>query len=511
MGARGLGHIAYLSEIAPPAIGVVLNVGTAHLGEFGGREAIAEAKGELVEALPADGVAVLNADDARVAAMVGAHGGPGRHVRPRAGPPTSGRRTSPRRRGRARVHAATPRRARRRSPWPWTGEHQVANALAAAAVALSAGLLGRRGRPQRLSAAAPLSRWRMEVHERRRRGDRRQRRLQRQPRLDARGAEGAGRRSPRARRTWAVLGEMRELGDRLRSRSTTRSAGWPCALDVGRLVVGRRRPPAPCTWAPARRASLGPGVGLRRRRRRGARPAARRGAARGRGAGQGLAGDRARRAWPTRCSPTDPAADTPRRRRMRQLLIAGGLGALPRALRHAGVRSGSWSRKGYGQLIRDDGPTTHHTKRGTPTMGGVVIIARALAGYASRTWSPGRTPTRLRPAGAVPDDRPGARRLPRRLHQDLQAAQPRACAAGPSCSGRRSSPSSFAFLALQFPDERRADPGVADESSFMRDLGASCLGRLVLFVRLGLPHHRRHVERGEPHRRARRPGHRAPA
>jgi UDP-N-acetylmuramoyl-tripeptide--D-alanyl-D-alanine ligase len=69
MGARGVGHIAELCRIAPPTIGVVLNVGTAHLGEFGSPEGIALAKGELVEALPADGTAVLNADDPRVAAM----------------------------------------------------------------------------------------------------------------------------------------------------------------------------------------------------------------------------------------------------------------------------------------------------------------------------------------------------------------------------------------------------------------------------------------------------------
>jgi UDP-N-acetylmuramoyl-tripeptide--D-alanyl-D-alanine ligase len=69
MGARGLGHIRYLCEVAPPRIGVVLNVGVAHIGEFGSVEGIAAAKGELVEALPADGLAVLNADDARVRAM----------------------------------------------------------------------------------------------------------------------------------------------------------------------------------------------------------------------------------------------------------------------------------------------------------------------------------------------------------------------------------------------------------------------------------------------------------
>jgi UDP-N-acetylmuramoyl-tripeptide--D-alanyl-D-alanine ligase len=69
MGARGVGHLRYLSEIAPPRIGVVLNVGSAHLGEYGSVEEIALAKGELVEALPATGLAILNADDPRVAAM----------------------------------------------------------------------------------------------------------------------------------------------------------------------------------------------------------------------------------------------------------------------------------------------------------------------------------------------------------------------------------------------------------------------------------------------------------
>ncbi|MEU5215956.1 UDP-N-acetylmuramoyl-tripeptide--D-alanyl-D-alanine ligase [Streptomyces sp. NPDC020807] len=69
MGARGIGHITHLTTIARPTVGLVLNVGTAHVGEFGGREAIAQAKGELVEALPAEGLAVLNADDPMVAAM----------------------------------------------------------------------------------------------------------------------------------------------------------------------------------------------------------------------------------------------------------------------------------------------------------------------------------------------------------------------------------------------------------------------------------------------------------
>lgn len=72
LSARGIGHIAQLTEIAPPRIGAVLNVGSAHLGEFGSKDTIAKAKGELIEAVPAasaGGIAVLNADDPVVASM----------------------------------------------------------------------------------------------------------------------------------------------------------------------------------------------------------------------------------------------------------------------------------------------------------------------------------------------------------------------------------------------------------------------------------------------------------
>jgi UDP-N-acetylmuramoyl-tripeptide--D-alanyl-D-alanine ligase len=72
MGARHVGDLTASCAVAPPLVSLVLNVGKAHLGEFGSQEAIARAKGEIVEALPpADrgGVAVLNADDPLVAAM----------------------------------------------------------------------------------------------------------------------------------------------------------------------------------------------------------------------------------------------------------------------------------------------------------------------------------------------------------------------------------------------------------------------------------------------------------
>ena len=74
MGARGIGHIRMLCAMVPPRIAAVLNIGTAHLGEFGSREAIARAKVEILEALPADGWAVLNDDDRLVAAMAGRTG-----------------------------------------------------------------------------------------------------------------------------------------------------------------------------------------------------------------------------------------------------------------------------------------------------------------------------------------------------------------------------------------------------------------------------------------------------
>ncbi|MEV4541018.1 UDP-N-acetylmuramoyl-tripeptide--D-alanyl-D-alanine ligase [Micromonospora echinaurantiaca] len=138
-GARGVGHVRYLCDVVPPRISVVLNVGVAHIGEFGSRETIALAKGELVEALPADGLAVLNADDPLVDAMATrtvarvVRYGEAAHADVRAVDVTVDER------GRPAYTLVTPE-----GDAPvrlgLTGRHQVSNTLAAAAVARELGM-----------------------------------------------------------------------------------------------------------------------------------------------------------------------------------------------------------------------------------------------------------------------------------------------------------------------------------------------------------------------------------
>jgi UDP-N-acetylmuramoyl-tripeptide--D-alanyl-D-alanine ligase len=162
--ARGIGHIRYLTEIAPPRIGVVLNVGSAHLGEFGSREAIAQAKGELVEALPADGVAVLNADDPLVLAMAARTAARVVTVGESATADVRASDVSLDDLGRARftLHAGG-----RSAPVALrlVGAHHVGNVLAAAAVALECGMAFA-DLAAALGEVTPASRWRMEVTER---------------------------------------------------------------------------------------------------------------------------------------------------------------------------------------------------------------------------------------------------------------------------------------------------------------------------------------------------------
>lgn len=67
LGASRVGEIAYTVGLTRPQVAIITNAGTAHVGEFGGPEKIVEAKGEILEGLPADGVAVLNRDDSAFA------------------------------------------------------------------------------------------------------------------------------------------------------------------------------------------------------------------------------------------------------------------------------------------------------------------------------------------------------------------------------------------------------------------------------------------------------------
>ncbi|WP_243900716.1 UDP-N-acetylmuramoyl-tripeptide--D-alanyl-D-alanine ligase [Glycomyces niveus] len=162
MGARRVGDIAALAALAPPDIGVVLNVGQAHLSYFGTREAIAEAKGELVRGLRPGGTAVLNADDPAVAAMRTHTDGPvitfgsAPHADVRVANLMLDRRSRPS----FTLHA---RGIETRVALPFVGAHQALNAAAAAAAGLAAGV------PLEQAAAAlagaSLSKWRMELRE----------------------------------------------------------------------------------------------------------------------------------------------------------------------------------------------------------------------------------------------------------------------------------------------------------------------------------------------------------
>jgi UDP-N-acetylmuramoyl-tripeptide--D-alanyl-D-alanine ligase len=235
LAARGPGHITQLCQIAPPRLGAVLGVGLAHAGEFGGVEAIAQAKGELVAALPADGIAVLNADDHRVAAMA---------ARALARVVTFGRANS------ADVRAENVRADEAGRPGftlitaagsapvqlQLHGEHHVTNALAAAALAEQVGMPVA-AIAAGLTAAVARSRWRMEV-----------------TRLSdgvtvvndaynanpdsVRAAIAALKAMSRGRRGFAVLGHMTELGDDADRLHAEVGADAAAAGVAGLIVVG---------------------------------------------------------------------------------------------------------------------------------------------------------------------------------------------------------------------------------------------------------------------------------
>lgn len=250
MSARHPGNITALARIAPPAIGVVLNVGTAHLGEFGSREAIARTKSELPQAIPSSGVVILNVDDPSVAAM--AHVSSGWVVRVSrashtdSGPSdvwAEGVSLDELARPRFTLHAMDARGALQVEVQLGVhGEHQVTNALCASAVALQCGA-GVEQIAAALAAAGPASRHRMQVTDRadgvtviddayNANPDSMRAGLQALASI----ARGSGPGHAETRRSWAVLGEMAELGE---DAITEHDAIGRLAvrLDVSRLVV----------------------------------------------------------------------------------------------------------------------------------------------------------------------------------------------------------------------------------------------------------------------------------
>jgi UDP-N-acetylmuramoyl-tripeptide--D-alanyl-D-alanine ligase len=163
MGMRGLGHITYLCELAHPTIGVITNVGRAHIGEVGSIEGIAKAKSELVRAIQPSGVVVLNADDERVIAM--------RELTEATVFTYGFASTADVRAENLQLSAygsynfdLVYRGERIPASIPMLGEHNVLNALAAAAVGVAVGMevidIARA-----LTTLKQMSKWRMEVHQ----------------------------------------------------------------------------------------------------------------------------------------------------------------------------------------------------------------------------------------------------------------------------------------------------------------------------------------------------------
>ncbi|MGW6446193.1 UDP-N-acetylmuramoyl-tripeptide--D-alanyl-D-alanine ligase [Lentzea sp. NPDC055074] len=237
LSARGIGHIANLCEVAPPKFGAVLNVGTAHLSEFGSREGIAQGKGELVESLPEDGVAILNADDPLVAGMASRTKakvvlvGENKNADVRAedieldeqARPSFTLKTA---KGDAHVKLSL------------NGTHQVGNALVAAAIALELGATPEEI-AQRLGAAERVSAHRMVITDRADGVTVIDDAYNANPdsvRAALKALASIARSTTPARRSWAVLGPMAELGDDA-VREHDEIGRLVVRLDISKLVV----------------------------------------------------------------------------------------------------------------------------------------------------------------------------------------------------------------------------------------------------------------------------------
>ena len=342
------------------------------------------------------------------------------------------------------------------------GEHQVSQRAVR-----GGGGAGMRGRPRaggrragrrRPGLGAPDGR-----HAPGRRRDRRQRRLQRQPRLDAGRPEGAGLDGPdgpamRQRRSWAVLGEMAELGEDAITEHD-RIGRFAVRLDVSRLIVVG-------TGRPAERHASGGGHG-------------------------GIVGCGVRPWSPTPtlrwpccapnwrrgdvvlvkasksvglCALADTLAGARRKvgGSMRQILFAAGI-ALAVSILLTPVLIRLFTRQGFGQEIREDGPASHQQEARHPVDGRRRDPGRHLGRLPGHP--PGRHrryngggPVGVGPAGARSGHRARRGRVPRRLDQDPRAAQPRA--EQDRQDGRAADRGgAVRHAGAAVPQRRRADPG----------------------------------------------------
>ena len=207
MGARGIGHIDDLCAIAEPTVGVVTWVGAVHTSEFGSIEAVARAKGELVQALPPTGTAVLNIDSPEVAAMDQVSFAPVLTYGKNAMVSATGIELDEELRPEFTVLIDG---HRHRVTLPVHGVHHVSNALGAIAAAHAVGVPADRAAIGLRSAA--MSPWRMELHH----AESGARIINDAYNANAISTEAALRSlaALRADRRVAVLGVMAELGDR---------------------------------------------------------------------------------------------------------------------------------------------------------------------------------------------------------------------------------------------------------------------------------------------------------
>lgn len=227
MGARHVGDIAHLVDIARPDVGVVLVVGQAHIGEFGSREAIAQAKGELIKGLSEKATAVLGTYDAFTPHM--SDGSPRKVLLfGEKGECDIRAADIELREGRAHFDLVTPE-GRQPVSLQLLGLHQIPNALAAAAVA-TALHIPLETIAAALSTAEAGSKWRMELHDE-------------QGLLLINDAYNANPESmsaalrtlalmsqERGGRSWAFLGKMGELGA---SETASHSAIGRLVSDIG--------------------------------------------------------------------------------------------------------------------------------------------------------------------------------------------------------------------------------------------------------------------------------------